>query len=490
MILFATAEPDGPLIQSLRCQTSSEWQALTLDAEDQAANFRRIKSSGASHVCFLDTRDSCSPGAVESVLDLASTDELIDVIYCDDDTISDRARTSPFLKPGWSPERFLAQNYLGRSVWYSVHFLEHCAKGIANPSMSIPDGRRIAHIPETLLHLGTAREFTIYPDSVAPTSASISVIIPTGGAIGRIDGVEVVHVQHAIRSLLLQADTPDLQIVVVLDRTTGPNALGDLLTAPGVSVVKDSDEFNFSRACNLGAEQSSGDVMLFLNDDTECLDGRALDRLAARAVQEQIGAVGPHLLYGDGRLQHAGIWARAGIPGHRYAGLSSQFTGLHDSLLIPQNSLAVTGACLAVETSRFRSVGGFNEQFPLNFNDVDLCLRLLRAGYRTVVEPVRAFTHFESATRQPAASPEEYALLRELWEPELSDDFWDHPRHTSPAPNEYPPPAPAFVEVMEALPQAPLRPRIWDTLTGKPVNWPHGRTEWDHVFGASPASLQ
>ncbi len=477
MILFATSEGDGPLTRSLERQTSSEWQTLAVVAVDQTAGLGRIRESGASHVAFLDDRDVCSPDAVEAVLDTASADPLIDVIYCDEDTIENGVRTAPFLKPGWSPERFRAQNYLGRSVWYSVPFLQDVAAGIANPAASIPEARRIAHIPQTLVHLGTPQEYAICPEPPCRASPSMSVVIPTGGVEGRVDGVEVVHVNHAIRSLLLQSTAPDLEIVVVLDRTTGSEVLGDLVELSNLSVVRDFEEFNFSRACNMGARQSSGEVLLFLNDDTECLDGAGLHRLGETAVRQQIGAVGPHLLYEDGRLQHAGIWARAGIPGHRYPGLSGEFTGLNNSLLVPQNSIAVTGACLAVEANRFWSVGGFDERFPLNFNDVDLCLRLLHSGYRTVVEPIRAFRHFESATREPAASSEEYALLRDLWEPELSDDFWDHPRHKSPAPNEYPPPVPAYIEGVEPLGLGTPHPRVWDTAGGMPVNWPQRDAE-------------
>jgi GT2 family glycosyltransferase len=477
MILFATSAGDGPLNRSLERQTSSEWQTLTLVGEDQTDSLTHITASGASHVAFLDDRDVCSSDAVRAVLDTASADPLIDVIYCDEDTIEDGVRTAPFLKPGWSPERFRAQNYLGRSVWYSVRFIEDVAGGIANLAASIPDARRIAHIPRTLVHLGAPQEFAICPEPPCHTSASISVVIPTGGVEGWVDETEVVHVNHAIRSLMQQSTALDLEIVVVLDRTTDSEVLGDLVELPNLSVVQDSEQFNFSRACNMGARQSSGQVLLFLNDDTECVDGAALHRLGETALRRQIGAVGPHLLFGDGRLQHAGIWARAGIPGHRYPGLSADFTGLNNSLLVPQNSVAVTGACLAVEANRFWSVGGFDENFPLNFNDVDLCLRLLRSGYRTVVEPIRAFRHFESATREPAATSEEYVLLRDLWEPELSEDFWDHPRHKSPAPNEYPPPTPAYIEAIEPLARTTLRPRVWDTARGKPVNWPHRDAE-------------
>jgi GT2 family glycosyltransferase len=112
-----------------------------------------------------------------------------------------------------------------------------------------------------------------------------------------------------------------------------------------------------------------------------------------------VGAVGAKLLYPDGRLQHIGIvLGVAGVaahPFHQHPGVSPGYAG---SAIIVRNYSAVTGACLMSRKSVFEEVGRFDERFPTDFNDVDYCLRLRRAGYRVVFTPWAQLYHHESAS--------------------------------------------------------------------------------------------
>ena len=83
-----------------------------------------------------------------------------------------------------------------------------------------------------------------------------------------------------------------------------------------------------------------------------------------------------------------------------------------------RNVSAVTGACMAVRRSVFEELGGFDEEFPVNFNDVDLCLRARRAGYEVVYEPAAVLRHDESQTRQAGVRWRERQRWRAGW-PEL-----------------------------------------------------------------------
>jgi hypothetical protein len=180
-------------------------------------------------------------------------------------------------------------------------------------------------------------------------------------------------------------------------------ALEDL----GVIAIRYSGPFNWSRVNNLAARRATGDHLLFLNDDTEVMNESWLDAMLKFSQQANVGAVGAALLFPDGRWQHAGIVLRDGLP-------------VHDNYLqrvgpdLPTECDAVTGACLMTRAEVFRRMGGFNEAFPLHYNDVDYCLRLWKSGLRTICTPQARLQHIESATLGDAPMTET-DLFQELW---------------------------------------------------------------------------
>jgi hypothetical protein len=80
-----------------------------------------------------------------------------------------------------------------------------------------------------------------------------------------------------------------------------------------------------------------------------------------------------------------------------------------------RNVSAVTAACLAIRKSLFHEAGGFDPLFPVNYNDVDLCLRLRRMGYEIVCEPAAALEHSECRTRVPGTTCDERERFQERW---------------------------------------------------------------------------
>jgi GT2 family glycosyltransferase len=148
--------------------------------------------------------------------------------------------------------------------------------------------------------------------------------------------------------------------------------------------------------------------------------------------------VGARLCYEDGRVQHSGIWSRGGHPTHRYEGWPSDAGGYLGALRVTQNCLAVTGACLAIERTKFDLVGGFSPVFPNSYNDVDLCLKLWDRGLRTVVEPRAELFHFEASTRDPSITDDDLAALHDRWRWRLNHDPFDNPNHTAERSEEWP----------------------------------------------------
>ena len=289
----------------------------------------------------------------------------------------------------------------------------------------------------------------------------MSIIVPTGGGERIVRGKSVVLAEHAVESVIAQSSYPNYEIVMVLDQHATIELESNLLSLGQgrVKIVRDENEFSFAGASNLGAICGSGEVLLFLNDDTEVNQPDWIERLVLYATRTSIGAVGAKLLYADGRIQHAGVWSRDGGPGHRYPGYRGSHPGYMSSLQLAQNCIAVTGACLAVERHKFESVGGFCTSFPLNFNDVDLCLKLSSAGYRTVVDCATTHTHLESSTRDPAVKHWEYEQLQDRWDRFLKGDPWDNPHHVAHGVEEFPPPRPATTVLREVMQDNHFRAR-------------------------------
>jgi GT2 family glycosyltransferase len=174
----------------------------------------------------------------------------------------------------------------------------------------------------------------------------------------------------------------------------------ELLQDPRVRVCEYAGHFNFSAAVNLGARQSRGEVMIFLNNDTQVIDTEWLDEMVRWACRDKVGGVGAMMLYPNGTIQHAGIvLGLEGHASHIFGGLPPGHFGPFGSPEWYRNYSAVTGACLAVRRAIFDELGGFDETFELVFSDVDFCLRAIQAGYRNVYTPYARLFHYEGRTR-------------------------------------------------------------------------------------------
>ena len=387
----------------------------------------------------------------------------------------------PWLLPGFSPDRLADQFYLGHVVAVRPHRLVGTGEGpepavvdtmsLSGPWSLAAVARTVAHLPVPL-YTAAARIDAWGPERLPGISRPAqhgrrwplaSIVIPTNGSTRDVDGRPTRLVDQAVRSVLA-SEYPRLEIVVVETPGAPPDLasrLNDLVGRAAesgdksITMVRDDRPFNFSNACNRGAIRSSGDVLVFLNDDTRVVNPDWLLFLVDHALEPDIGAVGARLLYEDGRVQHSGIWSRGGHPTHRYEGTPGDADGYLGALEVAQNCLAVTGACLAVERSKFESVGGFSPVFPNSYNDVDLCLKLLDRGHRTVVEPRAELFHYEASTRDPSITDDDLVALHDRWRWRLNHDPFDNPNHTAERSEEWP--------VPETVDNAGSRhePRFW-----------------------------
>jgi GT2 family glycosyltransferase len=195
-------------------------------------------------------------------------------------------------------------------------------------------------------------------------------------------------------------------------------------------VLKDAGPFNFSRLCNLGAGGATGTYLCFLNNDIEPANSDWLKEMIAEAARPGIGLVGAKLLYPDRTVQHAGIaLAGAHVARHTNLKIPENDGGYWGRAMQAQNLSAVTGACIVLRRNVFEEISGFDEALAVDFGDIDLCLRVRRAGYRVLWTPHAVLVHHESASRGTVITPEkavlydrERAFMVERWGDLLEDD--------------------------------------------------------------------
>ena len=158
---------------------------------------------------------------------------------------------------------------------------------------------------------------------------------------------------------------------------------------------------------NEGIKRAQGEYLLFLNNDIKVITPEWMDEMLGVCQRPEVGAVGVKLIYPDNTIQHAGcVVGMGGIAGHMFVDMPAERTGyLHKASLL-QDMSAVTAACMMMKKEAFDRAGGFTQELAVAFNDVDLCLKVRKAGYLIVYDPYAKLYHMESKTRGAEDSKE------------------------------------------------------------------------------------
>ncbi len=187
-----------------------------------------------------------------------------------------------------------------------------------------------------------------------------------------------------------------------------------------VRVLRGDGQLSRGALRNLAASRARGEFLLWLDAGSGILDKDWLQQLLNHGQRPEVGAVGAKLLAADGRVCHAGwLLGLCGPAGRAFEGRSHEDAGYLQRLQVDQNYSAVAGECLLMRRELFLELGGFDEALT-RWDDVDICLRAVQAGYLNVWTPRARLLLDAPATT--AASVEEEDALYARWLPLLARD--------------------------------------------------------------------
>ena len=434
-----------------------------------------LEMASGDYIGLFDHDDLLHPAALYEVM-RAICEQDADFIYTDELTFSGNTSNiiTAHFKPDYAPDNLRANNYICHFSVFSDKILEN-VKGFRSEYDGSQDhdfilratecAKKIVHIPEILYY------WRSHPNSVAADINSkpyasiagrkavhdhiarhnmesivestkafpamyrveyslkekplISIIIPNKNHIE--------DLRKCVNSILNKSTYPSYEIIIV-DNDSDEMVVEDYYKAlkqnEKIRIVSWNKKFNFSAICNYGVGFAKGRYVVLLNNDTEVITESWLEEMLMYAQRRDVGAVGAKLYFANNTIQHAGVVL--GMGRHRTAGyifskVDKENLGYMGRLCYAQNLSAVTFACVMIPRHVWDEVGGLDESFAVAFNDVDMCMRIRKAGYLIVWTPYAELYHYESKSRGLEDTPEkkkrfegEVKRFQERWKNELA----------------------------------------------------------------------
>lgn len=429
-----------------------------------------IEAAGGDYVVFCDHDDLLAPDALYENMRLIASHPEAEAIYSDEDKIDTAGKyTEPNFKPDFDRDLLDATNYICHLLVVKRSLLGRT--GGLNPEfdgaqdhdlvLRISEVADFFHIPKILYHWRLSEASTAGDPATKPYAfeAGCRAVkahydrkgIPASVKRTKYPGIYRTYyhwesrpkvsiiipnyehpdlLRRCVDSIVSRCAYPDYEIVVVENNSRKKETF-DLYaeyekTLPNFKLVKFDGPFNFSAINNLGVSRAEGEYLLFLNNDTEFMGDSVLEELLYPCMREDVGAVGARLYYEDGTIQHAGVIVGVlGVAANAFAGFQHASPGYMGRIICQADLSAVTAACVMVKRSVFEKIGGFYEGLAVAFNDIDICMKIRRAGFLVEYNPYAELSHYESKSRGEEDTPEkqrrferEIALFKKRW-PEI-----------------------------------------------------------------------
>jgi len=404
-----------------------------------------LKLATGEFIALLDHDDELAPNALFEVVKLLNTNKNADLIYSDEDKLElDGRHVDPFFKPDWSPDMFLSTNYLCHLTVIRKDIVDNVGgfrvgfEGSQDYDLFLrvtEKTNQIFHIPKILYswrkipnstaHKTSAKNYAYIAakkalkDHVNKTCNNceikngiftgsyrvkklykkqplVSILIPT------LDKVE--YLKSCVNSILNKTNYKNFE-VLILDtgskKIETKNYYSELKKNKLITIYNyPKKNFNFAEANNWIAKKAKGSYFLFLNNDTEVINSDWLNNMMQHAIENQVGVVGAKLLFPNNTIQHMGVViglrggaSHVGVCFPEWELMGPPFLHAKDVI---RNVSATTGACLLIKSEIFKKVNGFDKKFRIAFNDIDLCLKVSKLGYKIIYTPYAKLIHHES----------------------------------------------------------------------------------------------
>ena len=411
-----------------------------------------------------------SPDALFQTAKVIDRFEQVDLVYFDSDEVNEEfEHVNPYFKPDWCPDTFLSRNYIGdfaivkrelisqvngfkddyknsevyelllrisektKNIYHIPNILHHKRKVVENNAISkdlsqsflnaknaISDALVRRNEPGKVELLDGLCGFSIRYNLNSP-SELISIIIPTK------DKTSILKV--CIDSIFEKSTYRNFEVILV-DNNSSEKEFFEYVEECKINYgdqfiyARAEFEFNFSRLMNFGLTFANGNYLVLLNNDTEVITPDWLEAMLEQAQRESIGVVGAKLLYPNSTIQHCGVvMGLGGAVGHVLVGESRNSPKYYNVINTVNNYSVVTAACIMVKKSIYEEVGGFDELFSVEYNDVDFCLKVRDSGRNNIYLPHVELFHYESISRGHPHKDSK-SFKRHLAELELLQTRW------------------------------------------------------------------
>lgn len=450
---------------------------LSANSGISGASNAAVEFATGEFLALLDNDDMLAPDALMEVAKALNSNQLLDCIYSDENKIDERGDViDHFMKPDWSPEHLESVMYVlhmlvvRKRIFLDVGGFRSEFDGAQDYDLMLRISRvtsKIHHIQGVLYHwraipgsaaaVVDAKPYALlagfraltehvqikYGDSAnveegllagtfrvrRPLNERIPVsllILTNNGELDLFNRGKIRLIDNLVDSILSKTGYQNYEVVVVDNSRLFPDQI-ERFGKLGVRVANYTGQvvpFNYAAKANFSVRCAKHEHIVMLNDDMEVINEDWLTALMEFAQDPDIGAVGAKLFHADDSLQHVGlVLGVSGGATHPYHGFPRDFVGYNGFTHIIRNYAAVTAACLATRKSVVAQAGGFDEKLAIDYNDVDLCLRILDCGYRIVYTPYARLYHFESVSaKRTTQNPVEVELFTTRWSKYVEND--------------------------------------------------------------------
>ena len=418
-----------------------------------------ISMGTGEFIMFCDHDDVVAPNALYEMVKVINEKPKTDIVYTDEDLINSdgTVHSSPRFKPDFNFDFLRSINYIchiflvRKSLIDRVGMLRKEFDGAQDYDFILrccEQTEHIAHVPKVLYH------WRAHDNSTAGNPESKQYAVDAGKraleehyrrmgyeAVVENTGIFIVYrtimkvqgnpkvsviilnkdhredLEKCVVSIEEKTDYPNYEIIVVENNSELPETFAFYEELQrrysNVKVVTWDGPFNYSAINNYGAEYATGDYYLMLNNDIEVISPGWMSEMLGYCQREDVGIVGAKLYYSDDTVQHAGVVVGVGgFAGHVLTRFRKGETGYFGRLVTIQDTSAVTAACLMIKKSISQLIGGFDEEFVVALNDIDLCLKVRALGQLVVFNPYAELYHYESKSRGFEDTPEKKARFK------------------------------------------------------------------------------